>query len=162
MPEEKTIKSVRVDIYRWTDRTKARFDSIRANVANAIADEGKAVRYKQYLCPMCAYIDIRGLAGQAFTNWKCDICSQEFTYHTTAVPHVCEKCAETWHVCTKCGADIDLELHLPTDEVKPTKSVKFQRILELWRAAEEGDQRAVEELSKLLETVDLRKRGKKK
>lgn len=43
--------------------------------------------------PLIAYQQSRsGLAGQAFTNWKCLRCDAEHVYPNTMVPFICNDC----------------------------------------------------------------------
>ena len=49
------------------------------------------------------------VAGQAFTQYKCEKCGQLGWHPNTATPKYCSSCAEKDYVCQRCGADLLLE-----------------------------------------------------
>lgn len=51
----------------------------------------------------CDYCKTRNvIAGQAFTKYVCGHCFQTHTHANTAVPKICETCAEVQMRCQRC------------------------------------------------------------
>lgn len=78
------------------------------NVARALryaAGLDQKSRLPENKCRYCFYMG-GGLAGQAFTNWKCVVCDKEDLWPNTAVPKVCSKCAKKNELCVTCGGDV--------------------------------------------------------
>ena len=48
----------------------------------------------------------KGLAGQGFTKYVCEICGQEGFWHNTNTPKICPDCSRRLCVCEKCGKDL--------------------------------------------------------
>lgn len=46
------------------------------------------------------------VAGQAFTEYTCTICGKKKVWHNTAVPKVCDECAQKFGLCQTCGKKI--------------------------------------------------------
>ena len=48
----------------------------------------------------------KGLAGQGFTKYTCEICGQEGFWHNTDIPKICPSCSKNLCLCDKCGKDM--------------------------------------------------------
>ena len=57
-------------------------------------------------CKKCSTENLGRIAGQAMTEWTCIICGKESIHGNTAIPSVCKKCSELYHVCEECGNPI--------------------------------------------------------
>ncbi len=89
--------------------SESRLQKVRLTLEKAawIAGDGaKARRLEMRECVACYYH--AGLAGQAFTGWKCRLCGSEDTHATTATPAICFTCADAFGLCSSCGGDIDM------------------------------------------------------
>lgn len=70
-------------------------------------DSAHQVRTTETLqCKFCCYMG-GGFAGQAFTNYQCQICGIEDRHHCTAVPLLCKDCARREGLCVDCGNALD-------------------------------------------------------
>lgn len=49
------------------------------------------------------------LAGQGFTQYKCEKCGQLAFHPNTHVPRYCHSCSTENYICQRCGADLLLE-----------------------------------------------------
>ena len=43
------------------------------------------------------------VAGQAFRSYKCPVCKEQRSHHNTAIPKMCEWCADKHRMCQMCG-----------------------------------------------------------
>lgn len=43
------------------------------------------------------------VAGQALTEWRCKICKKVDIHSNTAIPELCDKCANATNRCEQCG-----------------------------------------------------------
>lgn len=75
-----------------------------------IGDVDGEKRLAQGECKACFYL--RGtIAGQAFTNWRCDGCQEiQKPWSTTAYPRLCKPCSESLQACRRCCADLELQI----------------------------------------------------
>ncbi len=89
-----------------------------------IEDPNKDDRVRRQKCVPCYYH--RGMAGQAFTPYHCEICLTEYSHHNTATPKLCTACAEHNGLCEDCGADIEGREHLKqrTTPLEPAPGTK--------------------------------------
>ena len=67
-------------------------------------DQRKALRE----CRFCFYVS-SGMAGQAFTSFHCGACGNEAHHPNTAVPKLCEMCADKLGACVRCGGEREWE-----------------------------------------------------
>lgn len=74
-----------------------------SDLEKAKADTQRAARKQIKECKHCFYFK-KGLAGQAFTWYKCELCGDEEHYPNTRVPLLCKKCAEENDCCRRCGS----------------------------------------------------------
>jgi len=75
-----------------------------------IATDARAEQRREALrCAACEYFRQYRLAGQAFTQWTCQLCCvPQPAHHNTGVPRLCAGCAKTYGLCAECGGDIEL------------------------------------------------------
>lgn len=83
-----------------------------ARHAAAMADD-LSWKHRQALqqCRACYYSAEYRIAGQAFTNTKCGLCSKELQFPSTDVDALCPECAKAHDLCRHCGADRELRKH---------------------------------------------------
>lgn len=88
---------------------KQRYVADQLDKALLLATDADSVKRKAaHECCGCWYSGPR-ISGQAFTDWKCDLCGEpQQMHHNTDTPRVCEVCAEAYGVCVSCGGDIDM------------------------------------------------------
>lgn len=89
------------DIERATEYSELSFQqelSIRDR-AEADAHHDRRMLYQE--CKFCYYFR-QGLAGQAFTWYKCECCGAEAQHPNTRVPKLCSQCATTYKCCRRC------------------------------------------------------------
>ena len=60
------------------------------------------------------------IAGQAFTDYRCNICGRKDMWSNTEVPEICDKCAEDTNRCGYCG-----ELLYTDKQLKEIANSKF-------------------------------------
>ncbi len=104
--------------------TIAQLESINAASANGqqrISDELRKLailatdanaeqRREKRECQHCTYAGRYRLAGQAFTEWSCQVCSEPQEMHpNTAVPRICAGCSAAYGLCVTCGGDLDMK-----------------------------------------------------
>lgn len=82
-----------------------RVSEMLARAAIVAADQDHAKRLAAHQCRYCYYLN-HGLAGQAFTDWRCVLCGLEAQHHNTNVPRVCVPCADGFSLCVTCGGDL--------------------------------------------------------
>jgi len=80
-----------------------------AKLATLATDARAEKRRAEQRCSACEYLHRYRLAGQAFTDWKCQICGDEHSHHNTAVPRLCLRCAKNYRLCAECGGDLETE-----------------------------------------------------
>lgn len=68
------------------------------------ADRGR--RLQRQRCRRCDVLRT-GLAGQAFTDFKCADCGEARSHANTAVPLLCADCAKKRDLCCRCGGEVD-------------------------------------------------------
>ena len=95
-------------------------EGTRKRLARAEIDDGRVARLAQRECVVCFYMR-GGLAGQAFTDWKCNACGVDGNYPNTAVPRFCNACSDKFEICVRCGGDIELRQRR---SVQPPKTRK--------------------------------------
>lgn len=92
---------------QWaTNRAKETAEFHIARSMSWLADRDKKTRLERLVCRTCFYINSGGMAGQAFTRWKCAACEKETMHPNTATPKLCDPCAKTLELCARCAADI--------------------------------------------------------
>jgi len=79
-------------------------------------DAQKHQRIASRECRYCYYVS-HDLAGQAFTEWQCMSCVETQMHSNTAVPKLCDKCADNLEACVRCGGS--REWQTPSEEGKP-------------------------------------------
>lgn len=70
--------------------------------AKAKTDKQRKQRVAVRECRFCFYVS-RGMAGQAFTKYDCMACGTPCVHSNTAVPKLCESCADELGACVRCG-----------------------------------------------------------
>ena len=78
-------------------------------IARALAyliDKDKSARLKALTCSYCFYFNSGSLAGQAFTEWTCEVCEKDQMHSNTGVPIACDACAKRHSLCKECGSDL--------------------------------------------------------
>ena len=81
-----------------------------AQLAILASDAHATERRNAQRCAACEYLNRYRLAGQAFTEWKCQLCKQPQPMHSnTAVPFLCLGCAKSYGLCIECGGDLECE-----------------------------------------------------
>lgn len=86
---------------------KDKCDSRKLKNSSHQMDKDRDSRIKNNLCAYCFYFDSSRMAGQAFTEWCCDVCSKIHTHANTATPVVCDSCSKDHSLCVQCGRDIN-------------------------------------------------------
>lgn len=90
-----------------TERNLAYIAETERRVADCHADADREARLKARECRWCWYRS--GFAGQAFTEWTCWSCGKEDCHANTAVPRLCNECADRLGLCVRCCADRELK-----------------------------------------------------
>lgn len=81
-----------------------------AKLAVLATDTRAAERRARQCCAACEYLSRYRIAGQAFTDWKCQVCAVPQPAHSnTAVPRLCLGCARAYGLCASCGGDVELQ-----------------------------------------------------
>lgn len=91
-----------------TERARQYADDTRRHVDAYATDQSREQRLAARQCPWCFYFRGSRLSGQAFTDWKCSGCGQDFSHPNTAVPMLCPDCSDKHQACTECCADLEL------------------------------------------------------
>jgi hypothetical protein len=87
---------------RVTDRLRA--------LATIATDAYAEARRAMQRCQACEYLNRYTLAGQAFTDWSCQLCKTPQPMHpNTSVPRLCSACAGAYGLCVTCGGDIEMQ-----------------------------------------------------
>lgn len=68
-------------------------------------DSLKEQRIQKQECRFCFYTS--RLAGNAFRNYSCGICTKAGMWHNTATPKLCNVCAKEHDLCVMCGASMN-------------------------------------------------------
>jgi hypothetical protein len=77
-------------------------DKVRKQYEKDLVDDPRLKnRLARHECKAC-YYEVR-LAGQAFTRYECQQCSKPAMHHNTAVPRLCDNCADKGVLCARCG-----------------------------------------------------------
>lgn len=92
-----------------TRRSKLHMQVAFKKVVDCKKDAHKAERLGAYECKWCFYFRGDRIAGQAFTDYICAVCREEYSWSNTAVPTICPKCASHLQICKRCGADLDFK-----------------------------------------------------
>ena len=82
-------------------------DDLRMRVNGYDVDFQHDARLAKNLCRSCCYLRGPIIAGQAFTEYKCRNCHENFRHPNTAVPQLCEWCAKMLNACCRCGGPVD-------------------------------------------------------
>ena len=64
------------------------------------------------VCRKCLFEQKGMMAGQGFTDLKCELCGSTDTWYNTNVPKICYKCSEKLNICQRCGAKLEEEQEL--------------------------------------------------
>ena len=69
------------------------------------------IKFKGYLFFGNSYCESHTISkgGDAISNWKCKLCSEEDDSSTTNVPSICFKCSKITGRCTECGKLLKVE-----------------------------------------------------
>lgn len=67
----------------------------------AQTDAKKKIRRAVRECKWCFYVNW-GMSGQAFTAFICEACAEESNHPNTAVPKLCNACADKLGACVRC------------------------------------------------------------
>ena len=77
---------------------------MRRQVERCASDRHVEKRQAYHECKACYYYRRPShIAGRAMTPFICAHCSQAFTYTSTAVPKLCQQCADRFKACRMCG-----------------------------------------------------------
>lgn len=100
LPAKLMATIARVDAWNAA-QAHDRVSQITVYLTDARVSERKAA----HQCRCCFYLyGGRGLAGQMFREWSCQIClEKQPTWHNTAVPKYCGPCADKHALCECCG-----------------------------------------------------------
>lgn len=93
-----------------TGHAKQSADERRAKLQAFDEDALQSQRLKARECKACYYLFSPRMAGQAMTEREClgPGCNARILWHNTAVPLLCEKCADKHRLCRRCGSTIDM------------------------------------------------------
>lgn len=92
------------DIKRTTESRRAYFISHLKTGGEAVADAKREHREAYSECRYCFYFG-HGIAGQAFTDYKCAMCGKTESHENTAVPKLCPSCSKIHELCRRCGGE---------------------------------------------------------
>ncbi len=92
----------------YTYTTVKAIELLKQRVTNIDKDPLQEARILDRLCRYCFYVRRGDIAGQAFTNYTCQLCGTEERWANTNVPKVCKPCSFTKNVCVRCRGDINL------------------------------------------------------
>jgi hypothetical protein len=92
----------------WTARAKLHIAAIQEMLDNCNQDKERKQRIERLECQSCWYLS-SGMSGQAFTQYTCQVCSEDYSHPNTSTPRVCWACATKLGICCECGADLDLK-----------------------------------------------------
>ena len=88
----------------WSKRLVG--DHLRSG-SHAVLDDAKRDRLSRNECIACYYfVTSFSWAGQAFTEYKCQLCDKESMYHNTNTPKYCEECSKDNNMCVRCGSEL--------------------------------------------------------
>lgn len=111
MPEPRTkcLSVAELERVNYASASLASLVTHRLAQAAVLAGDGnRERRLAERKCSGCFYVRTK-MAGQAFTRWKCNLCSAEANHPNTAVPIVCAECSDTFDLCVSCGGDIEMK-----------------------------------------------------
>ena len=97
-------------IDRQTHWANCEAETLIKNVSEFQSDSRQENRKKIHECKRCFYLRGSTIAGQAFTDQDCGICSQTMTFGNTDTNVVCYPCAENHDLCVKCGGNINMTI----------------------------------------------------
>lgn len=83
--------------YNHLDNFPVDLESVRRH------EKAEASRKLVMECRGCFYLNSGRLAGQAFSKYRCGICAEEREWPNTAVPMICETCADGVDLCQRCA-----------------------------------------------------------
>lgn len=69
-------------------------------------DNHKSRRLSVSECKTCFYLDGGRISPQAFRNYVCNHCENEYTHHNYDVPDYCPNCCKEHSVCRRCAANL--------------------------------------------------------
>jgi hypothetical protein len=115
------MPGIEYDVSFRTHLAKRRIQEHVNMVELQATDPGKTARISLNECVAC-YYQTR-IAGQAFTDFVCEMCTVVNTHHNTAVPRMCDSCASKRSLCRRCGAD--RELNEARKELIQTKHMPY-------------------------------------
>lgn len=96
------------DIENITWYSVQRIKIIREQLASCDADDKRKERLAIRECRSCYYFDRGRMAGQAFTEFACQLCHAKAMHGDTVVPKGCWACSDMWHICVRCMGDLHL------------------------------------------------------
>ena len=103
---------MKIDSKRVQELTRRKLESIKRlkdGLESLSKDSSKDARLAQGLCLHCFYLKGATLAGQAFTEYQCQVCDNQNMHPNTATPDVCDNCSKKHNICCDCGADLNLD-----------------------------------------------------
>jgi len=99
---------------------EAYFDERLRNAENAKTDTKRDRRIAMRECKWCFYFG-HMMAGQAFTEYTCAGCGERKMHSNTAVPKLCEECADRLDACRCCGGAREWKRDAPRPTTKLSK-----------------------------------------
>ena len=61
---------------------------------------------KSTICKKCLFEEKGMFAGQAFTDFVCELCGKTDTWGNTNTPRFCYSCSKKLNICQRCGAPL--------------------------------------------------------
>ena len=101
------MKHTENDVSSASWNARERIEVTCARAMAVLLDNERSERTRRLECKCCFYLR-SGLAGQAFTEWKCVVCDTQDTWANTSTPRVCVACAKKHSLCVRCGGDIHM------------------------------------------------------
>jgi hypothetical protein len=90
-----------------TERARAYIAETERHTEERRADTRREQRLAERECRWCFYRST--MAGQGFTDWTCWSCGAAGYHANTAVPRLCDTCADKLGLCVRCCADRELK-----------------------------------------------------
>lgn len=89
-----------------TSRSKEYYADMLMKIHNYDQDERSTTRLLRRECKTCFYLKGGQVVLQAFTDYNCDACKNEYTHHNGGVPRYCIACSTEFEICVKCGSEL--------------------------------------------------------
>ena len=55
------------------------------------------------ICKKCYWEEKGMLSGHGFTDFTCELCERQDTWHNTNTPRFCYECSKKFNMCQRCG-----------------------------------------------------------